>query len=289
MLLDGRPVRDAMLSRLRVAVQRAGSPAVTLATVVAADDRPSHVQVGYKHDAAAAVGLRTVGATLPGTASQAAVEETVCRVAQDPAVHGVFVQLPLPDGVDSGAVLDLVPVDKDVDGLGARSLGRLVRAEPGHAPAAARAVLRTLEHYRRDAPGQHAVVVGDSPFLARPLALLLARPPLAASVTLARPDTPGLDRLCLEADLLVSAADRPGLVTEALVREGATVVDAGVTRTPTGLVGDVDADEVLRRAGALVPSPGGLGPVTVACLLQATFEAAQALGAVPPARSDAGA
>lgn len=287
LLMDGVRLRDEILAELRAAVTAAGTPPVCLATVVVSDDPIAHVQAGYKHTAAERAGIRWRAVGLPAAVSQDRVRDAVGRLAADPSVHGVFVQLPLPAQVDEPAVLDDVPVDKDVDGLSARSLGCLVRGEHGHVPATPLAVLRLLQRYAVRLVGRRAVVLGRSTRVAVPLALLLARHEVAgrhdvgAAVTIADADTPDVAALCREADLVVSCLDRPRAVTAAWIRAGAAVVDAGAFQTADGQVGDVDFDGVQALAGAVTPSPGGVGPATVACLLANTVAAARRQGAFP--------
>jgi methylenetetrahydrofolate dehydrogenase (NADP+) / methenyltetrahydrofolate cyclohydrolase len=279
LVMDGRRLRDEIVAELRSRIAAAGDPVVRFATVVVADDELSRTHVGYKHDAARAAGMVTTAIDLPAAVGQAQLEEAVRSLAHDDDVHGVFVQLPLPDHLDESAVLELVPPDKDVDGLSQRSLGRLLAGRPGHVPATPLAVLALLARYERPLAGRSAVVIGRSWTVGRPLALLLARE--ASTVTLADERAPDLAARCRAADLVVSTVGTPGLVTADWVRPGATVVDIGVTRTEDGLVGDVEPDGVAQVAGAVVPNPGGIGPATVACLLRNTLAAAQLLGRFP--------
>jgi methylenetetrahydrofolate dehydrogenase (NADP+) / methenyltetrahydrofolate cyclohydrolase len=280
-LMDGVRLGDEIVAGLRQVVEAAGSPPVCLATVVVADDRPSLSDVGIKHRRAKAAAMTSRSVVLPPTTSQAHVEDSVAGLAADPAVHGVFVQLPLPDALDPEPVLDLVPPEKDVDGLSEVSMGCLVRGLPGHVPGTPLGVMRLLARYGVSTAGSRAVIVGRSTFVALPLALLLARKGTDATVTLASPATPDLEDVCREADILVGAAGVPRLITAAHVRPGATVIDAGVSRTDAGIVGDVDSESVRAVAGAITPMPGGIGPMTVACLLDNTLTAARWLDAFP--------
>jgi methylenetetrahydrofolate dehydrogenase (NADP+)/methenyltetrahydrofolate cyclohydrolase len=249
---------------------------VCLATLVVGGG-PALANVAAKHRAAAAAGMRTRDVRLGGDVTQAQLETAVATLVHDPTVHGVFVQLPLPPGLREEPVLDLVPPIKDVDGLSAESLGRLVRGEPGHVPCTADAVLRLLARYGVATEGRTAVVVGSSRFVAVPVGLLLARTTSGCRVTLVGPDDPTLDTVCRGADLIVSTADRPRLIGAGHVRPGAAVVDAGVTRTSDGIIGDVDVDAVAAIAAAVAPMPGGVGPATIGCLLDHTVAAARAL------------
>jgi methylenetetrahydrofolate dehydrogenase (NADP+)/methenyltetrahydrofolate cyclohydrolase len=176
--------------------------------------------------------------------------------------------------------LDLVPPKKDVDGLTERSMGRLLRGRTGHVPCTPAGVMRLLERYGVAVAGKRAVVVGRSTLVGLPMTLLLARKGVDATVTLAHSRTPDLVDVCREADILVAATGRARMITADHVRPGAAVVDVGVSRTETGIVGDVDFEAVQAVAGAITPMPGGTGPMTIACLLENTLTAARMLGAV---------
>jgi methylenetetrahydrofolate dehydrogenase (NADP+)/methenyltetrahydrofolate cyclohydrolase len=280
-LMDGARLRDEIVVELRKEVEAAGSPPVCLATVLVGDDRPSQVYVRIKHRKAEEAGMTSRSVELPPTASQAEVEDAVAALAGDPAVHGILVQLPLPDGLDPEPVLDLLPAEKDIDGLSELSMGRLVRGKPGHVPCTPLGVLRLLDRYGVATSGSRAVIVGRSTLVGLPLALLLARKGTDATVTLAHSRTPELAAVCREADILVGAAGQARMLGPDHVKPGAAVIDVGVSRTEAGLVGDVDFDAVEAIAGAITPMPGGTGPMTVACLLQNTLEAARMQGAFP--------
>jgi methylenetetrahydrofolate dehydrogenase (NADP+)/methenyltetrahydrofolate cyclohydrolase len=280
-LMDGVRLRDEIIVELRKTVEAAGTPPVCLATVLVGDDRPSQVYVRIKHRKAEEAAMTSRSVELPPTASQAQVEDAVGELAADSAVHGILVQLPLPDGLDPEPVLDLLPPAKDIDGLSELSMGRLVRGRPGHVPCTPLGVMRLLDRYGVPIAGSRAVIVGRSTLVGLPLALLLARKGTDATVTLAHSRTPDLADVCREADILVGAAGQARMLGPDHVRPGAAVIDVGVSRTETGLVGDVDFDAVQAIAGAITPMPGGTGPMTVACLLENTLEAARMQGAFP--------
>jgi hypothetical protein len=183
-LMDGARLRDEIVVELRKEIEAAGSPPVCLATVLVGDDRPSQVYVRIKHRKAEEAGMTSRSVELPPTASQGQVEEEVGALAADPAVHGILVQLPLPDGLDPETVLDLLPPEKDVDGLAELSMGRLVRGKPGHVPCTPLGVMRLLDRYGVPTSGSRAVIVGRSTLVGLPLALLLARKGTDATVTL---------------------------------------------------------------------------------------------------------
>jgi methylenetetrahydrofolate dehydrogenase (NADP+)/methenyltetrahydrofolate cyclohydrolase len=277
-LMDGNALRDEIVVDLRTRIERAGSPDVCLATVLVGDDPPSQRYVRSKQQKAGEAGMRSRHVDLPPTASQGQVEAAVAELAADSDVHGILVQLPLPDGLDKEGALALVPPEKDVDGLTERSLGRLVRGTPGLVGCTPLGVIRLLERYGVETSGRRAVIVGRSTLVGLPLLLLLARKGVDATVTLAHTRTKELAEICREADILVAAAGQGRMITAEHVKPGAAVIDVGVSRTEAGIVGDVDRQSVEEIAGWLTPMPGGTGPMTIACLLENTLSAARMQG-----------
>lgn len=280
-MLDGNALRDRIVADLRTTIEAAGNPPVCLATVLVGDDRPSQIYVRNKHRKAQEAGMISRQVELPATATQAQVEQAVAELAADPGVHGILCQLPLPDGLDPEPVLALIPFAKDVDGLTEASLGRLVRGRPGHVSCTPRGVMRLLEGYGIPTSGTRAVVVGRSTLVGLPMTLLLARKGVDATVTLAHSRTPDLVEVCRSADIIVAAAGQAGMITSEHVKPGAAVIDVGISRTEAGIRGDVDQESVAPIAGALTPMPGGTGPMTIACLLENTLDAARMQGAFP--------
>jgi len=281
-VMDGNRLRDEIVADLARTIAAAGSPAVCLATVLVGDDAPSQRYVRNKHLQAAKAGMVSRNEVLAADAGQARVEEVVAALAADPSVHGILVQSPLPAGYDEEAVLRLIPADKDVDGLTSESMGRLVRGLPGLVGCTPLGVMRLLERYGVETAGRRAVVVGRSMLVGLPLSMLLARKGVDATVTIAHSRTSDLVEVCREADILVGAVGRAGLITADHVKPGATVVDVGISRTAAGVVGDVDFDAVQAVASRITPMPGGTGPMTIACLLQNTLQAARLQGAFGP-------
>jgi methylenetetrahydrofolate dehydrogenase (NADP+)/methenyltetrahydrofolate cyclohydrolase len=280
-LMDGNALRDEIVSAIRTRIADAGSPEICLATVLVGDDGPSQRYVRMKHQKAAEAGLASRHVDLPATATQVEVEAAVRGLAVDDDVHGILVQLPLPDGLDPEPVLDLIPPEKDVDGLTERSMGRLVRGRPGLVGCTPLGVMRLLERYEIPTSGRRAVVIGRSTLVGLPLSLLLARKGTDATVTLAHSRTPDMAAVVREADIVVGAAGQARMITADMVKPGATVIDVGVSRTESGIVGDVDFEPVAEVAGFITPMPGGTGPMTIACLLENTLTAAQLQGAFP--------
>ena len=282
-LMDGNRLRDEIVAGIRAEIDSIGNPAVCLATVLVGTDKPSRIYVRNKHRKAEEAGMISRHVELPADTTQSEVEDVVRALAADAEVHGILVQLPLPDGLDAERVLDLVPPEKDVDGLTERSRGRLVRGRPGHVPCTPLGVMRLLERYGVETSGRRAVVIGRSTLVGLPQVLLLGRKGCDATPTLAHSRTTDLAAVCREADILVAAAGMAGLVGGDFVKPGAAVVDVGISRTEDGIVGDVDFDAVESIAGAITPMPGGTGPMTIGCLMQNTLAAARMTGAIPGA------
>ena len=276
--MDGKALRDEIVAGIRATVEAAGSPPICLATVLVGEDGPSQVYVRSKQRKAEDAGMASRHVGLPSTASQVDVEAAVHGLVIDPDVHGILVQLPLPDGLDADRVIGLIPPEKDVDGLTERSMGRLVRGAPGLVPCTPLGVMRLLEKYAVPVAGSRAVVVGRSTLVGLPLALLLNRKGTDATVTMAHSRTPDLPDVTREADVVVGAAGQARMITADMVKPGAAVIDVGISRTEDGLVGDVDFAPVSEVAGWVTPMPGGTGPMTIGCLMENTLAAARLQG-----------
>jgi methylenetetrahydrofolate dehydrogenase (NADP+) / methenyltetrahydrofolate cyclohydrolase len=274
-LLGGRDAAAALRGRAAEAVARAD--AVALAVVLATREESAAWYVRSLIAAATKVGIGCEVTDLGPDAPATKIAATLTTLSADPAVHGVILQTPLPAGLRLAELAALIEPGKDVDGANPVSLGRLTAGLPAFAPATAEAVLQLLDFHGIELAARRAVVVGRSAVVGKPLAqLLLARD---ATVTICHSRTPDLAAVTREADVLVVATGRAGLITARHVRPGAVVVDVGTNPTADGgLVGDVDADSVAAVAGALSPVPGGLGPVTTAQLLLNTAVAAGSLG-----------
>ncbi len=278
--MDGKRLRDEIVAGIRAEIRQLGDPSITLATVLVGADKPSQIYVRNKHRKAEESGMVSRHVELAADSSQDEVEEAVRDLVNDSAVHGILVQLPLPEGLDAERVLDLIPPEKDVDGLTERSMGRLVRGRPGLVPCTPLGVMRLLDRYGVSTSGKRAVVIGRSTLVGLPQVLLLGRKGVDATPTLAHSRTTDLAAQCREADILVAAAGMAGLVTADFVKPGAAVFDVGISRTEGGIVGDVDFDGVESIAGAITPMPGGTGPMTIGCLMENTLTAAKLLGAI---------
>ena len=277
-LMDGNRLRDELVVDLKGRIEALGNPHVCLATVLVGDDKPSQIYVRNKRKKAEEAGMVSRHVELPGDISQPDLEAAVRDLADDPAVHGILVQLPLPDGLDAERILDLLPPEKDVDGLTERSMGRLLRGRDGHVPCTPLGVMRLMERYGVETAGKKAVVIGRSTLVGLPQVLLLGRKGCDATPTLAHSRSGDLAAICREADIIVAAVGVAGLVTAEFVKPGAAVLDVGISRTADGIQGDVDFDAVQAVAGAITPMPGGTGPMTIGCLMENTFNAARMQG-----------
>ena len=244
-----------------------------LATVLIGDDRPSQVYVRNKHRYAQLAGMASRNETLPASASQQEAEALVTSLAHDANVSGILVQQPVPSHLDGEALLALIPPHKDVDGLTTASMGALIRGAGTLVPCTPLGVLRLLQHYGAAIAGKRAVVVGRSSLVGLPLAVLLSRKGIDATVTLAHSRTEDLANVCRDADILVSATGQARSIRREHVKPGAWVIDVGITTSDSGVIGDVAFDEVQSVAAAITPMPGGTGPMTVACLIENTLTA----------------
>jgi methylenetetrahydrofolate dehydrogenase (NADP+)/methenyltetrahydrofolate cyclohydrolase len=280
-ILDGKATATAIKAELAERVAKLARDGIRpgLATVLVGDDPASHSYVAGKHRDCAEVGIASIQVELPGSATQADVEIAVDTLNSDPLCTGYIVQLPLPRGLDSGAVLERMNPDKDADGLHPTNLGRLVLGVDGPLPCTPRGIVEILRRYGVPLAGAEVVVVGRGVTVGRPLGLLLTRRSENATVTLCHTGTRDLASHLKRADIIVAAAGSAGMVTADLVKPGAAVLDVGITRVAgadgrTRLVGDV-APEVLDVASFVAPMPGGIGPMTRAMLLTNVVEAAE--------------
>jgi methylenetetrahydrofolate dehydrogenase (NADP+) / methenyltetrahydrofolate cyclohydrolase len=261
-MMDGRALAERIRSDVAEEVRSLGG--VGLATVLVGDDVASDIYIRRKHEAAEAAGFRAVDLRLPATISEVELLERVALLNADDDVDALLVQLPLPDGIDEERVIRAVDPLKDVDGFHPLNAGDLLLARPRLVPATARGVMALLAEYRIELDGARAVVVGRSAIVGKPVAQLLEQ--ANATVTVCHSHTQELERHTLDADVLVVAAGRAGIVSADMVKVGATVIDVGINRTEGGLVGDVDSDAAA-VASHMTPVPGGVGPMTIACLL----------------------
>jgi len=276
-IIDGTAISAQV--RERVALGAAEFIAETghvpgLVTVLVGEDPASQVYVRSKGERCREVGMESFHESLPATASQAEVLDAVDRWNADDRVDGILVQAPLPEGLDFKQVLDRIDPGKDVDGFHPLNVGRLVANQPALRPCTPSGVMELLAAYDIPVTGANAVVVGRSDIVGKPVALLLLHQ--SATVTIAHSRTRDLAEVCRGADILVAAVGRARMITGDMVKPGATVIDVGINRTDDGIVGDVDFASASEVAGAITPVPRGVGPMTIAMLLQNTLDAARA-------------
>ncbi len=275
-LIDGKTISEALLNRVKAGVDARlaeGRRAPALAVVLVGNNPASEIYVRNKKRSCEKVGIRSVAFDLPASTTQAELLAIVDQVNADPEIDGILVQLPLPAHIDADAVIERIDPKKDVDGFHPYNIGRLALKMPLLRPCTPRGVMTMLEMSGIDPKGKHAVIIGASNIVGRPMALelLLAR----ATVTVCHSATADLAAEVRRADTVVAAVGKPGFVPGDWIKEGAVVVDVGINRLPDGkVVGDVDFAAASERASWITPVPGGVGLMTVATLLQNTLDSA---------------
>jgi methylenetetrahydrofolate dehydrogenase (NADP+)/methenyltetrahydrofolate cyclohydrolase len=297
-IIDGKAIAERLRGRIGEAVatlkaEHGLTPG--LAVVLVGEDPASALYVRNKGEQTRQAGMHSVTHRLPATASEAEVLAVVGQLNLDPAIHGILVQFPVPDHIRQSAILDTISPDKDVDGLTVANAGRLASGLPGLAPCTPYGCLILLRQSLGELKGKRAVVVGRSNLMGKPMAQLLLQ--ADCTVTIAHSRTQDLPGVCREADILVAAVGRPEMVRADWVKPGAAVIDVGINRLPsrdpeaarlgkTRVVGDVAFEEVSQVAGWITPVPGGVGPMTIACLLRNTVVAACGLSGAPNPLTD---
>jgi len=281
-IIDGKGFAAALRARVADAVGRvtaAHGLVPGLAVVLVGDDPASGVYVRNKRKQTVDAGMRSFEHTLPGDAREGVLLDLIARLNADPAVHGILVQLPLPDQIDPDKVIDAIAPAKDVDGFHVINAGRLATGGKGMVPCTPLGCLMLLKDRLGDLSGLEAVIVGRSNIVGKPMAALLLRE--NCTVTVAHSRTRDLPGVCRRADILVAAVGRPEMIRGDWIKPGAAVIDVGINRVPKQeapgkyrLVGDVCFPEAIKMAGAITPVPGGVGPMTIACLLMNTLTAA---------------
>jgi len=262
-LIKGKPIAERI--RAQVAEDVAGIGHIGLVTVLVGDDPASDVYIRLKHKAAVAAGIDATDLRLPAETTEAELLAKVEELDADPQVDAILVQLPLPEQIDEAKVIRALAPAKDVDGFHPINAGQLYLGEPTLVPATPRGVMAMLDEHDVELSGARAVVIGRSAIVGKPMAHLLLQQ--NATVTVCHSRTKDLARHTLEADVLVAAVGVPGMVTPDMVKPGGVVIDVGINRTDDGIVGDVDPGAA-QVAGFLTPVPGGVGPMTIACLLE---------------------
>lgn len=270
-LIDGKSISAAVMDDIAAQVAKLDKKP-TLAVILVGDDPASHVYVGNKIKACAKTGIQSIEKRLSETATNEDIAAVITDLNANPDVHGILLQLPLPQGLDSDRLIQMISPDKDVDGLTILNVGKLVAGLDGMVPCTPQGSLMLIKSVKQDLSGLHAVVIGRSLLFGKPMAqLLLAE---NCTVTTAHSKTRNLAEVCKAADIVVAAVGRPKMVKGDWVKDGAIVIDVGINRLDTGkLCGDVDFNEVSQVAGYITPVPGGVGPMTIACLMANTLKA----------------
>ncbi len=289
-IIDGRAAAAALTERVAGEAARLGREhglVPGLAAVLVGEDPASQVYVRSKNRRTVEAGMRSFGRNLPGDVSERELLETVAELNDDPEVHAVLVQLPLPGHVRADAVVDAIRPEKDVDGFHPLNVGGLASGRGAMVPCTPLGCMLLLEGRLGDLSGMEAVIVGRSNIVGKPMAQLLLG--ANCTVTVAHSRTRDLPSVCRRADILVAAAGRPRMIGGDWIKPGAAVIDVGINRLPedgrggSRLVGDVDFESAVEVAGAITPVPGGVGPMTIACLLRNTLVAACRQNGIEPA------
>ncbi len=276
-LIDGRSLARKVLdeaARKVAVIKERTNVTPALATIIVGDDPASHTYVRMKRKRCRDVGMEPVRVELPlGTTTEKLVAE-VTRLAEDPCVHGILLQHPVPKPIDRRLAFETIPVEKDVDGVTSAALGRLILGLPAFSPCTPLGIMHLLREYDVELIGAEAVVIGRSPILGRPMASMLIN--AHATVTLCHSKTRNLANLIRRADIVIAAVGKPRYIKGSWIKPGAVVIDAGYNE---GIIGDVDFESALSRASLITPVPGGVGPMTIAVLIDQTINAAaQQLG-----------
>jgi methylenetetrahydrofolate dehydrogenase (NADP+)/methenyltetrahydrofolate cyclohydrolase len=271
-ILDGKKISQSVKDQLKIKVkdfEEKYGRKITLAVVLVGENPASQVYVKNKITATEYVGMKSLSFYLPENSTEQDVEQTILSLANDNSVDGILVQLPLPKHLDENKILSLIPAQKDVDGFLAENVGNLMLGLPTTVACTPFGVLKMLQSENIELSGKNAVVLGRSNIVGKPMAMLLLKE--NCTVTICHSKTQNLASICKNADILVAAIGKPKFVTKDMVKEGAVVVDVGINRTENGLVGDVDFDAVKDIASYISPVPGGVGPMTIAMLLENTY------------------
>lgn len=271
-IIDGKLLAQKVKDELKVKVEafeKEKGRKITLAVILVGENPASQVYVKNKIKATEYVGMKSLAFYLPENSSKEEVYETVNSLVKDDSVDGILVQLPLPKHLDENEILSLIPAEKDVDGFLAENVGKLTLGQPTTVACTPFGVMKMLKSEGVELCGKNAVVLGRSNIVGKPMALLLLQE--NCTVTICHSKTVNLKDICKNADVIVAAIGKPKFLTADMVKDGAVVIDVGINRTENGLVGDVDFEAVKEKTSVISPVPGGVGPMTIAMLLENTY------------------
>lgn len=280
LILDGRFVAQEMQTSIKKKIDESGVD-ITLATVLVGDDKPSQLYVNNKHKQATASSIKSLHVNLPGDISQLELENKISELGNDSSVNGILIQMPLPKGLNEDSVIEMIPTNKDVDGLKEQNLGKLIVGNDVLRPCTPLGVIKLIEYYKLETVGKKALVIGRSRLVGMPQVIMFGSKGVDCTVTLAHSRTKDLDELISESEIVVPAIGVPGIINAKNVKKDAILLDVGISSDEKGIHGDVDFDSVDGIAKAVTPMPGGTGPMTVASLLENTMKAAQLQGIIP--------
>jgi methylenetetrahydrofolate dehydrogenase (NADP+) / methenyltetrahydrofolate cyclohydrolase len=284
-ILNGKEASQAIKDSIKLEMAQLasrGKQVPHLVAVLVGNNGASETYVASKVKACEEVGFKSTLIRLEDTISSFKLLDIIQDLNTDPDVHGILVQLPLPDHISSDEVINSIDPLKDVDGFHPNNVGRMVLGQPSFIPATPYGIMLMLEHYKVETKGKHAVVVGRSNIVGRPMSILLSGNsyPGNCTVTICHSHTKNVEEICLSADIIIAALGRPGFITADMVKEGAVVIDVGITRVPDPsrksgyrISGDVDFENVAPKCSFITPVPGGVGPMTIAALMKNTFRA----------------
>jgi methylenetetrahydrofolate dehydrogenase (NADP+)/methenyltetrahydrofolate cyclohydrolase len=279
LILDGRFVAQEMQKSIKKKIDDSGV-VITLATVLVGDDKPSQLYVNNKHKQATASSIKSMHVNLPGNISQTELEDKIAQLGNDPSVNGILIQMPLPKGLNEDSVIEMIPTNKDVDGLKEQNLGKLIVGNDVLRPCTPLGVMKLIEYYKLETAGKKALVIGRSRLVGMPQVIMFGSKGIDCTVTLAHSRTKNLDELISESEIVVPAIGVPGIINAKNVRKDSILLDVGISSDENGIHGDVDFNSVDGIAKAVTPMPGGTGPMTVASLLENTMKAAQLQGII---------
>ena len=260
LILDGRFVAQEMQKSIKKKIDDSGV-IITLATVLVGDDKPSQLYVNNKHKQATASSIKSMHVNLPGNISQTELEDKIAQLGNDPSVNGILIQMPLPKGLNEDSVIEMIPTNKDVDGLKEQNLGKLIVGNDVLRPCTPLGVMKLIEYYKLETAGKKALVIGRSRLVGMPQVIMFGSKGIDCTVTLAHSRTKNLDELISESEIVVPAIGVPGIINAKNVRKDSILLDVGISSDENGIHGDVDFNSVDGIAKAVTPMPGGTGPM----------------------------